>query len=289
MKKLWIIIGSIFGFIGLVVGLYFLEESYTEVILHGENEVNVTVYTEYNDLGFDVTHNDRIINKDKYTYNENNNVDTSKLGKYDVTYDIKYHLRHFHLERIVNVIDDVKPEITANLEKLERDYCTKKDKKKLEYTAKDNYDGDLTEKIEKTEEDELITLKVVDTSGNEESVNIPIDYGKKPENYLKLNGNSTVYITVNGKYTESGANYYDGCGKKLDEKVTTSGSVDTKKTGTYTITYSVSDGKKITRKVVVSKAVSSSLNISSPIFNEENLSFAVFNIDNSYSYYFKKF
>ena len=260
MKKLWIIIGSIFGFIGLIVGLYFLEESYTEVILHGDKEVNVTVYTEYNDLGFDVMHNNHIIDKDKYTYKEVNNVDISKLGKYDVTYDIKYHLRHFHLARVVNVIDDVKPEITANLEKLERDYCTKKDKKKLEYTAKDNYDGDLTEKIAKTEEDELITLKVVDTSGNEESITIPIDYGKKPDNYIKLNGNSTIYITVNGKYTESGANYYDGCGKKLDEKVMTSGSVDTKKIGTYTITYSVKDGKKATRKVVVSKAVSSSLN-----------------------------
>ena len=54
MKKLYIILGSIFGIIALGIGLYFLEESYTEVILHGNENVNVTVNTEYNDLGIDV-------------------------------------------------------------------------------------------------------------------------------------------------------------------------------------------------------------------------------------------
>ena len=258
MKKLWIILGSILGVVALGVGIYFLEESYTDVILHGGNEVNVTYNTEYKDLGFDVTHNGKLINKDKYTYEEKNDVDTSKLGKYSVSYDIKYHLRKFHLDRVVNVVDDIEPEITVNLEKLERDYCTKKDKKKLEYTAVDNYDGDLTEKIEKSEEDDNVILTVTDVSGNTGKVLVPIDYGKVPDNYVKVNGSSTVYVTVGGKYTENGAQYYDGCGKKLDDKVTTSGSVDTKKTGTYTITYSVASGKKATRKVVVQKVVASS-------------------------------
>lgn len=257
MKRLWIILGSIFSVITLGVGLYFLEESFTEVILHGGESVNVTVKTEYKDLGFDVTHNNRILAKDKYTYKEESNVNTNELGKYKVTYDIKYHLRSFHLERIVNVIDDVKPEINVNLDKIQRDYCTKKDKKKLTYTAIDNYDGDITSKIEKTEEEDSVTLKVVDASGNENIFVVPIDYGKKPENYLKLNGSKTIYVTLNGKYSEKGAGYFDGCGKKLSDKIAISGTVNTKKTGTYTITYSIASGKKITRKVVVYKPSSS--------------------------------
>ena len=151
MNKLLIVLGSIFGVIGLGAGVYFLEESYTDVILHGGSNYNVTVNEEFIDPGFDVTHNDKILSKDKYTYETKGEVNTGELGKYTITYDIKYHLRSFHLERIVNVVDDVKPEIKANLEKLDRDYCTKKDKKKLEYTALDNYDGDITEKIEKEE------------------------------------------------------------------------------------------------------------------------------------------
>ncbi len=257
MKKVGIILGSIFGLCLLLVGLYFLEESYTEAILHGGNTVNATVYEEYHDNGFDLFHNNRLLMKDNYTYQSNSNVDTSKLGEYIVTYDIKYHLRKFHLERKVLVVDDVKPVITASISKLERDYCTRKDKNKLEYEANDNYDGILTEKILKEEIDDNIILSVTDAAGNKGVLNIPIDYGKKPDNYIKLNGSSTTYVRLNGTYKEQGAEYVDGCGKKIDAPVKNSGSVNTKKTGNYTITYTTSDGAKKTRKVVVYKETQS--------------------------------
>ena len=93
MKKLWIILGSIFAFILLIVGLYFIEESYTEVILHGDKVTNTTIYEEYNDLGFDLFHNNKLIDKNLYTSDVKNNVDTNTLGEYKVTYNIKYHLR----------------------------------------------------------------------------------------------------------------------------------------------------------------------------------------------------
>lgn len=257
MKKLWIILFGILGTLALGASLYFLEESYTEAVLHGSKETNATIYEEYHDQGFDLYHNGKEINKENYNYETNNNVKIDTLGKYSVTYDIKYHLRKFHLERIVNVVDDVEPVITPSLEKVERDYCTKKDKKELTYTANDNYDGDLSDKVVKEELDEIIKLSVTDNSGNTGSISIPIDYGTKPSNAIKLSGNSTVYVKINGTYKEQGAGYFDGCGKKLDDKVSISGSVDTKKAGTYKITYSVSDGTKATRNVVVYKETQS--------------------------------
>ena len=257
MKKLWIILGSIFGVIALGIGLFFIEESYTEAILHGGKTVTTTVKEEYHDLGFDLYHNNRLLSHDNYTYTTKNNIDINELGEYTFSYDIKYHLRTFHLERKVLVVDDIEPVITPNLEKVERDFCTKKDKKELKYTALDNYDGDLSDKIEKNEVEDNIILSVTDKSGNRGTVSIPIDYGKKPSNYIKLTGGSTVYVKVNGTYKEQGAAYYDGCGKKLDNPVQVSGSVNTKKTGNYTITYTVSDGTKKTRKVVVYKETES--------------------------------
>ena len=258
MSKIWIILGSIIGVVGLGVGLYFLEESYTEVILHGGENYNITVKEEYVDPGFDLVRHSKTIDKDSYTYDvTTGDVNTEELGTFKVTYDIKYHLREFHVERTVNVVDNVEPVITANIEKMERDYCTKKDKSKLTYTAMDNYDGDITKKIEKSEDEENVILRVTDENGNTGELIIPIELSKKPDNYIKLSGNSTTYVTVNGTYSEKGAAYYDGCGEKLDDKVTISGSVNTKKTGTYTITYSVEDGKKTTRKVVVYKPTSS--------------------------------
>ena len=70
MKKLWIILGSIIGLIALVTGLYFLEESYTEAILHGHKQVNTTVFEEYTDEGFDLFHNGKLITKN-YDYKMN--------------------------------------------------------------------------------------------------------------------------------------------------------------------------------------------------------------------------
>ena len=253
MKKLWIILGSIFGFITLIVGLYFLEESFTEAVLNGTDPVNVTYDTEYIDKGIDLYHNNKLINKEDYTYETSSNVNTKELGKYKVTYDIKYRFSNFHLEREVNVIDDVKPVITASLDKIERDYCTKKNKKDFTYKAIDNYDGDITDYVNPTEEEDKMILSVTDKSGNTETIEVPIDYGKKPSNVIKLSGDSTTYVKVNSTYTEKGATYYDGCGNKLNDKVNISGTVDTKKTGTYTITYSVADGTKTTRKVEVYK------------------------------------
>ena len=255
-KKILIILSSIIVFIGFVVGLYFLEESYTDIILHGNKIINTRVLEEYIDPGFDLFHNNKLLSKNKYQVKEDNNVNTSVLGKYSVSYDVKYHLRRFHLERVVNVIDDVKPEITTNIDTIERDYCTKKDKTKLEIKARDNYDGDITERIEQIEGEDGILIKVSDTSGNSVEKLVNIKYGKKPNPVFKLNGNSTVYVNLNGKYNEQGAGYFDGCGRKINEKITITGSVDTTKVGTYKIIYTLSNGKQITRNVVVSNPIS---------------------------------
>ena len=166
MKKLWIILGSIIGLIALVTGLYFLEESYTDVVLHGGLTIDATVKEKFVDPGIDLYHNDKLVAKDKYTVKSENNVNTDILGEYKVTYDIKYHLRNFHIERKVLVVDNVTPIITANIEKFERDYCTKKDKSKLTYEANDNYDGVLTDKVEQQEIENNIVLTVSDAAGN---------------------------------------------------------------------------------------------------------------------------
>ena len=108
MKKLYIILGSVtlVGIIGLLVWYFFLG---MDVKLIDEEKVIATVNVEYRDAGFTVKQHGKDIDKEKYSYEEQNNVDTSKLGEYKVSYDIKYRLRKFHLERIVEVKDNIKP------------------------------------------------------------------------------------------------------------------------------------------------------------------------------------
>lgn len=249
-KKKIVKIIIIIGIILIVGGILFWIFGGIEAKLIGASEINITYKQEYHDEGFIVTKYDKEINNDKYTYTEDNNINIDILGEYEYNYHIKYLLRNFELKRKVFVVDNIGPEITTNIETIEKDYCTKKVLSKLEYTANDNYDGDVTENITKEETEDGVTLKVIDANGNETTKNILYTYTEKPKDKFTLNGNSTIYVTKGSKYSEPGTSYKDGCGNKVDVKVTTSGTVDTSKNGDYKITYTA-NGQSLTRKVTV--------------------------------------
>lgn len=253
MKKWLIIIGSFIACLALGFLVYSLIEGNVEVQLLESENITVTAKTSYQDAGYRVLRNGEEISKENYQVEEKNNVNIEKLGDYKVTYDIKYHFHKIHLERIVKVVDDIAPEITTNILEIKRDYCSKKDKETLSFTALDNYDGDLTNKVQINETEDNITLTVVDNSGNQKEIVIPISYDKKPDPIFKLNGSKSVSVKVGEKYIESGAVYTDGCGKKIDEVIKITGNVDTSKVGTYKVTYSLKNGKTLTRSVNVYK------------------------------------
>ena len=58
---------------------------------------------------------------------------------------------------------------------------------------------------------------------------------------ITLKGEATITIELNGVYTEQGATAIDDVDGDITSKITVSGSVDTKKVGTYIITYTVTD------------------------------------------------
>ena len=252
MKKGLIITGIVVLVIGLVVGVLYFVHGKVEITLNGGNEINTTVKVPYEEKGITFKKNGEELDDSKYHLVMKNNIDTNTLGDYKVNYEISYLWNKYEYERIVHVVDDVKPEISVSVSQIEKDYCSKKVKTKYEYSALDNYDGDLTEKIKVEEKEDNIIFEVVDESGNIGETSIPIIYTKKPEPIFKLRGSSNIYVTLNGKYNDDGIINQDGCGNNLDEKVTISGSVDTSKIGNYTITYTVGS-KKLTRTVSVYK------------------------------------
>lgn len=250
MKKKIVIIFIIIGFISIIAGVLLWIFGGIEVKLVGNNEINVTYNEEYKDQGFIINKYDSELKKDKYEYKIESNVDTTKLGDYTYTYHIKYFINNYDLKRTIHVVDNKAPDITTNVESIEKDYCTKKELSKLEYSALDNYDGDVTEKVVKEETDDGVILKVSDEHGNEGRKNILYTYTEKPKDKFTLNGNSTIYIANGSKYRDPGTTYKDGCGEKVDVKVTTTGTVNTSKNGEYTLTYTAND-QNLTRKVVV--------------------------------------
>ena len=250
-KFLFITLSSaLFLLIATLITFIIIKENVKVYIIDG-NEVKVKVFDKYEDPGIKVKVGKKTVKSSKYKVKTTGKVNTNIIGKYKINYKGKYFTKKFNLTKIVNVVDDVKPEIEINTDVVYKDFCTKKYQKEIKYTASDNYDGDLTNKVEVKEEEDKITYAVADTSGNMTVKEVKIDYGNKPSNKFTLNGASKTYVVVNTKYEEKGASYTDGCGNKINKDIKVTGIVDPAKVGEYTITYEVDGEKPITRTVVV--------------------------------------
>ena len=158
--------------------------------INGSEIVNISVFDKYNDEGFEIKHPNST--KLKKAVKVDNNVDTNKVGTYNVKYSLKYFGKDIYATRIVNVIDEIKPiiELKGNTElTLSRgiEYAEQG------YTATDNYDGDITNKVkvENNILDEVgkyeIIYSVTDSSGNSYSI-------KRIVNRLN-NNNGVIYLT----------------------------------------------------------------------------------------------
>ena len=92
-------------------------------------------------------------------------VDDEKTGKYILTYAADYRGMHAEAQRIVRVVDTVCPEIilapdTGGTLLPGTPY------QEAGYRAIDNYDGDITDRVVRSEENGKIIYAVTDSSGN---------------------------------------------------------------------------------------------------------------------------
>ena len=100
-----------------------------------------------------------------------NNIDNNKIGEYDIEYTLKYKKYNKTLKRKVKIVDNEAPKITLSDKEI---YCTIKEKcDNITYTARDNYDGDITTKVKvdsnvdiNTKGNYEIKYCVEDSSGN---------------------------------------------------------------------------------------------------------------------------
>ncbi|MBQ2982392.1 MAG: polysaccharide deacetylase family protein [Lachnospiraceae bacterium] len=167
-------------------------------------------------------------------------VDTKKLGTYTVTYTAKHNGMEENITINYIVADNAKPviELVTNKDT----YTSPKDKYVEEgFTAKDNYDGDLTDKVIREEKDGIVYYTVSDSAGNTTTVEREIVYKDAVPPVITLNGEADVKISTGEEYVEAGFVAADDCDGDISDKVVISGAVDTSKNGSYVIAYQVKD------------------------------------------------
>ena len=248
-KKKIIVISSVV-LVLLIVGalsMFFIPK----IKLKGASHVTIKLNQDYKESGAVATVSGIDVSND---INVSGNVNTDKPGKYVVQYTIKKGLFTEKVTRVVEVVDEEAPVIELKGNKSVT-ICPNGKYTEEGYTAVDNYDGDITEKVVSQEVEDGIEYSVSDTSNNKKMVKREIKKEDKEKPTISLVGSSTKYVLINSNYKDQGVNVKDNCDSDISKNVKTSGTVDTKKKGTYKITYEVTDsaGNKagVSRNVIV--------------------------------------
>ena len=160
-----ILVVLIIGFIiyANVHGMY----STLKIKINGNNTVKLEVGNEYKDEGITASYNKKDI-KDITTKGK---VDNNKLGTYKIQYIVKYKKVVKKATRTVKVVDTTSPEINIGADTV--NLLVGNDYTEIGFSATDNYDGDLTDKVTSSNNIDNNTIgtyevnyEVSDSSGN---------------------------------------------------------------------------------------------------------------------------
>lgn len=248
--KICILITVLVILILLFIGMQFLVPS---IELIGKKQLEIPYNETYIEEGAtSKLLNKNLTNKIKIT----NNINTSKIGTYEVTYTLKYSFYKIKKVREVKVIDNKNPIIVLEGES-EVNICPNTTFKEIGYKATDEYDGDITDKVIVKYEENKAIYSVKDSSGNSYSINRMITKIDNEKPIITLKGNSTMYLTLEDNYKEPGYTASDNCSGDLTGKVIVNGTVNDHVKGTYTLTYEVTDNGNnkttVERKVIISE------------------------------------
>ena len=173
MKKKVLLISLLILFLLLSGTILFLTSKYA-IKLNGEKIIEIEVGKNYQEKGAKSILNLKEIKIE-------GNVDTTKTG----TYEIKYHYFYSYITRTVKVVDKEKPVI--NLDgNVEINLAINGTYTEFGYTAFDNYDGNLTDKVEIINNVDTskagiydINYQITDSSGNKTIVTRKVSVNEK--------------------------------------------------------------------------------------------------------------
>ena len=229
------------------------------ITLTGGDEIDAECGTTFQDPGVKATVKDEDISN---LIETSGSVNTSKLGQYEIEYKVKYKKRKVTKRRVVNVVDHTGPVITLNGDAKVVVPTSIDEYQEPGATAADACDGDVSSDI-KTKMEQVndytwkVTYTVKDSHDNESTAEREVCLQDTQAPQITLNGDSDITIKEQEKFEDPGVTAVDDRDGDLTANVTKDGYVDIYRSGTYTITYTVTDSSgntaQATRNVTVEK------------------------------------
>lgn len=129
-------------------------------------------------------------------------VDVDVIGDYAVVYSTEILGKRAEIRRSVHVRDTTPPVITLEHEE---GYLASwlVGYKEEGFSAYDSHDGDLTDRVVRTEADDTVYYTVTDSSGNETAVERKIEYGIS-EPMIRLEGGEELEVGAAFSFTDPG-------------------------------------------------------------------------------------
>ena len=241
-KKISVVCAIAFLYVVVVAAAaVIIDDRHVEIELVGDSDMTIEVGSQYEDPGAVAAYVGNLFGK---TESEDEvakeiGVDSSKIGDYTVRYSSNAFGKSTEMTRIVRVRDTTPPVIELNhvdgyLASWLVGYSEEG------FTATDNYDGDITDRVIRTEVDGVVYYTVTDSSGNETSVERVIEYGIS-EPMIKLNEGEEIDVYASLVFTDPGFEALDESGNDLSSYVQVSGTVIPYQVGSYQLTYTVTN------------------------------------------------
>ena len=212
-----------------------------ELELAGEEKVVLEYGSDYQELGAEGSVHGTLLmtEPEKLEVKLSGQVDTSRVGSYQLRYSISYGRYSRMAVRTVQIVDTQAPSISLVADPAV--YTLPETPYEEEgFLAYDDYDGDLTDKVVREEKDGVVTYTVTDSSGNITAVTRTIVYNDPVAPEIQLEGGAVVTLYVGSPFAD-GYTATDNCDGDITDRVVVSGNVDSNTPGTYVLTYTVQD------------------------------------------------
>lgn len=215
----------------------------------GDNPLEISQGETFIDPGATAT--DNVDNNVEVSASGIENVDTSIIGTYEITYTAADTTGNQATPqtRIINVVADTVPPVITLLGENPMNILLGSEYIEPNASAFDNVDGDISANIEisgdvdtSIEGQYFVTYSVSDVAGNPTSVTREVNVvGDAVAPTITLLGSVNITIDINTVFTDPGATALDDVDGDITERIIVSGDVDTSIAGTYYLRYNVSD------------------------------------------------
>lgn len=234
LKIIYFLTNIIIVLTTIILCFYYKEP---KINLFGDKLVTIELNTEYKEPGYKATY----LTKDiTHLIEIEQNIDTKKVGIYIVTYKLNYKNKDYVKTRTVKVIDSTSPVINL-LGSGTIEICPNQNYNEQGFNAFDEYDGDITSKVETQVENDSVQYYVEDSSNNKTLQERKIIRKDADNPTISLKGYQNLTMYVNDTYFEAGYEAIDNCDGDITNNVEINGSIDTTKSGKYTLTYTIKD------------------------------------------------